>query len=71
MLAKAKSYSVEVLISKPLIDSNINNEEFVLINNILKEYEEMEEDFKHFKISIACRVFYSIYKNNVIMLLEA
>ena len=66
MLAKAKSYSIEVLISKPLIDSNINNEDFFLINHILKE-----EDFKHFKISMAYWVFYSIYKNNVIMLLEA
>ena len=32
--------SIEVLISKALIDSNISHDEFVLINNILKEYDD-------------------------------
>ena len=34
---------MEVLISKDLIDSN----EFVLINNVLKEYGVMKEDIKN------------------------
>ena len=41
MLAKSKLYSVEVLISKDLIDSNISHDEFVLINNLLKESDDM------------------------------
>ena len=36
LLAKSKLNSIEVLISKALIDSNISHDEFVLINNVLK-----------------------------------
>ena len=36
LLAKSKLNSIEVLISKKLIDSNISHDEFVLINNVLK-----------------------------------
>ena len=43
LLAKSKINSIELLISKALIDSNINHDEFVLINNVLKEYDEMKE----------------------------
>ena len=35
-LAKSKLNSIEVLISKALIDSNISHDEFVLMNNVLK-----------------------------------
>ena len=49
MLAKSKLNSIEVLISKTLIDSNISHDEFVLINNVLKEYEEMKEEVKILK----------------------
>ena len=37
-LAKSKLYRVEVLISKALIDSNINHDEFLLINNVPKDW---------------------------------
>ena len=37
LLAKSKLNSIEVLISKALIDSNISHDEFVSINNVLKE----------------------------------
>ena len=47
MLAKYKLNSTEVLISKALIDSNISHDEFVLINNVLKEYEKMKEEIKN------------------------
>ena len=47
MLTKSKSNRIEVLISKSLIDSNISHDEFVLIINILKEYEEMKEEIKN------------------------
>ena len=36
LLAKPKLNSIEVLISKALIDSNISYDQFVLINNVLK-----------------------------------
>ena len=49
LLAKSKLNSIEVLISKALIDSNISHDEFVLINNVLKEYEEMKEEVKILK----------------------
>ena len=43
LLAKSKINSIELLISKALIDSNISHDEFVLINNVQKEYDEMKE----------------------------
>ena len=45
LLSKSKANSIEVLLSKALIDSVISHEEFVLINNMLKEYNEMKGDF--------------------------
>ena len=44
LLAIYKLNSVEVLISKALIDSGISHDEFVLINNVLKEYGETKEE---------------------------
>ena len=49
MLAKSKLNSTKVLISKALIDSNVSHDKFVLINNVLKEYNEMEEAIKNLK----------------------
>ena len=43
LLAKSKLNKIEVLISKALIYSNISHYEFVLIINVLKEYNEMKE----------------------------
>ena len=40
---KSKLNSIEVLISKALICSNISSDEFVLINNVLKGYGDMKE----------------------------
>ena len=37
LLAKSKLNSIEVLISKGITNSNIRHDEFVLINNVLKE----------------------------------
>ena len=48
MLAKSKLYSIEVLISKTLIDSVVSHDEFVLINNVLIiEYNQMTEEIKN------------------------
>ena len=48
LLAKIKLNSIEVLISKTLIDLNINHDEF-LINNVLKEYDDVKEELKNVK----------------------
>ena len=48
-LAKSKLNRIEVLISKSLIDSNISHDQFLSINNVLKEYEEMKEELKNLK----------------------
>ena len=46
MLGKSKLDAIEVLISKSLIDSYISHDEFVSVNNILREYNEMKEGIK-------------------------
>ena len=48
-LARSKLNKIEVLISKPLIGSSNSNDEFVLINNVLKGYNEMIEEIKNIK----------------------
>ena len=47
LLAKSKLNSIEVLISKALIDSNISDDEFVLINNILKKFCGSKEEIEN------------------------
>ena len=42
LLGKDKLNTNEVLISKALIDSYISHDELVLINNALREYNEMK-----------------------------
>ena len=49
LLAKSKLNSIEVLISKGLIDSVISHDAFVSINNVLKKCDEMKEEIKIFK----------------------
>ena len=46
LLAKSKLNSGEVLISKALIDSNVSHDEFILINNMLKEFYEKKQKTK-------------------------
>ena len=47
LLAKSKLNSIEVVISNALTDSVITYDEFVLINNALKEYKKMKEEIKN------------------------
>ena len=49
LLKKSKLNSIEVLISTALIDSNVRHDKFVLINNVLKGYDEMKEEVKNLK----------------------
>ena len=48
-LAKSKLNKIEALIFKSLIYSVIIHNEFVLINNVLKEYNKMKEEIKNLK----------------------
>ena len=43
LLTKSKLYSIEVIISEALIDSNISHCEFFLINNGQKEYDDVKK----------------------------
>ena len=49
LLAKTKINSIEVLISKSLIDSYISHDEFVLVNNELKEYDDVKKRNQNLK----------------------
>ena len=57
MSVKSKLSSIEILISKTLIDSNIAHDEFVLINNVAKEYDDMKEEIKNLETSRVYRRF--------------
>ena len=46
-LAETKLNKIAVLISKALTDSNINNSEFVLVNNVLTYYDDLKEEIKN------------------------
>ena len=43
--------TVEVLISKAFTDSYISHDEFVSINNVLGEYNEIKKEIKNTKFS--------------------
>ena len=66
LLAKSKSNSIEVLISKASVDSVISHDKFVLMNNMLKEYNKMKEEIKKFKDLISLSKILIYLLNNVI-----
>ena len=43
LLAKSRLNSIEILIFKTLIDSNISHDELVLIKNVLKEFYDTKK----------------------------
>ena len=45
-LGKTMLVTMEVQIFKSLINSHISHHEFVSINNVLREYNEMKEEIK-------------------------
>ena len=47
MLAKTKLHTAEVLISKALKDSNISHGEFVVANNVLKDYDDIKKEIRN------------------------
>ena len=58
LLGKDKLNTIEVLISKALIDSYINHDGFVSVNNVLREYNEMKEEIKNPKLPETCGIYY-------------
>ena len=44
---KYKLNTIEVLISKALINSCINDEKFVSMDNVLREYNETKDEMKN------------------------
>ena len=63
LLAKSKLNSVELLISKALIDSNIIHNEFDSINNVVKEYNDMKEDLNN-----ESKILYYFWTNAILFL---
>ena len=52
LLRKAKLNTIEVLISKSLIDSYIGHDEFFSANNVLREYNEIKNEIKNSETSV-------------------
>ena len=47
MLAKTKLNILEILVSETLIESYISPEEYVPVNNVFKEHDDMKEAIKN------------------------
>ena len=47
LLRKGKLNIIEVMISKALIESYISHDEFISVNDVLREYNEMKEEIKN------------------------
>ena len=69
LLAKPKLNTIKVSTSKALIDSNINHDKFVSVNNMLKESDDMKEEIKNsnkseFKkyLKQCCLIVFSVKK---------
>ena len=52
LLGKDKLNTTEVLVSKALIDSHISHDEFVSVNNVLREYNGMKKEIKNPETSV-------------------
>ena len=52
MLGKDELNTIEVLISEAVINSCISHDEFVSVNNVLREYYEMKKEIKDPKTSV-------------------
>ena len=47
LLAKSKLNTIKVLISEGLVDSDINHEEFVSVNNVPQEHKKKKETIRN------------------------
>ena len=60
--AKTELKKIEVWISRALIDSNISHDEFVSVNDVLREYGGMKEAIENLKTSTVHQLVWFIYK---------
>ena len=51
MVLFAKANNIKVLISKFLIDLYVSHNEFVLVNNAIKGYDNIKEEINNLKTS--------------------
>ena len=70
-LAKNKLNSIEVLISKDLTDSYFSHNEFVLVYNVLNEYNDIKKEINNLKTSTLLQRFGAIYKTCYLIALSA
>ena len=52
LLAKNKLNTMQVLVSKALIDSYISHNKFISVNNVLIEYNKTKEEIKEPETSV-------------------
>ena len=62
MLANGNLNTIEVLICKALIESHIVHDEFVSVNYILREYDDVKETIKRPKTTVDYQKIQTIYK---------
>ena len=48
-LQKTKSNDIDAFVSKASIDSFISHSEFILVNNVLREYDDTKEETNNLK----------------------
>ena len=46
LLGKAKLNTIKILISKSIIDSYISHDEFISVDSVLREYNQMKQEIK-------------------------
>ena len=49
LLVKTKLHTIDILTSKPLIDSNISHDKFDSVNNLFRKYNEMNKEIKNYE----------------------
>ena len=46
LLGKVKLNTIKILISKSIIDSYISHDEFISVDSVLREYNEIKQEIK-------------------------
>ena len=64
MLAKTKLETIEVLKSKAVINSYVNDVKFGSVNIVLKEYDNLEEEIKNAKNAVIMVMYCVSCKGN-------
>ena len=57
LLVKTKLNTIEVLSSKALINSCVNDDQFVSVDNVLREYNEIKEEIKNPENDADCTIW--------------